>query len=126
MLTVKHMEVTGAEVVYSAVKAGYQPRTKSEDGHSAAYVFIEDPKGERVALGNWGTFYIVNEVGKTVAKYELGGWSPERDPEIGKVYPPIAETDRGGLSPGRQGVNQMSQMSLRTGADGSLTATRVG
>lgn len=84
MLTVKHLEVSGAEVVYSAEKVGFQPRSGPDgkpadpreggSGYSAAYVFIEDAKGERTPLGNWGTFYVVNVAGKTVAKYELGGW----------------------------------------------------
>lgn len=135
MLTVKHMEVTGAEVVYSAEKAGFQPRTgpdgKPADpreggtGYSAAYVFIEDAKGERTPIGHWGTFYVVNEAGKTVAKYELGGWitgpGTQTDrPETGNVYPPISTSGGTGTS------GPLVGMSLRHGSDGSVTATRVG
>jgi hypothetical protein len=86
MLTVKHMEITGHENIYPAVRVSYQPRQRA-DGSAydaqdpnassddiAACVFIDTPKGDTVCLGSWGAFYVMNDAGKTVAKYDLGGW----------------------------------------------------
>lgn len=87
MLTVKHIEVSGHESLYPATRVSYKPRMRSdgtpadkgEDGggseYSAACVFIDTPKGDTVPLGSWGAFYVMNETGKTVAKYDLGGWT---------------------------------------------------
>jgi hypothetical protein len=75
MLTVKHMEVTGHENIYPAARVSYQPRQAvGEPNILAPCVFIDTPKGDTIPLGSWGTFYVMNEAGKTVAKYDLGGW----------------------------------------------------
>jgi len=80
MLTVKHMEVSGHENIYPAARVSYQPRhqrkaeTMGEPDTVAACVFIDTPKGDTIPLGSFGTFYVMNEAGKTVAKYDLGGW----------------------------------------------------
>ena len=86
MLTIKHIEVTGHENLYPATRVSYQPRHRPDgrvcserEGASddiAACVFIDTPKGDTVPLGSWGAFYVMNEAGKTVAKYDLGGWPP--------------------------------------------------
>ncbi|CAN1724422.1 protein of unknown function [Hyphomicrobium sp. 1Nfss2.1] len=84
MLTVKHIEVTGHETIYDATRVAYQPRMRA-DGEAysfgntaessddiAACVFIDNPKGDTIPLGSFGTFYVMNEAGKTVATYRLG------------------------------------------------------
>jgi hypothetical protein len=107
MLTVKHIEVTGHENLYPATRVSYQPRTKHDAAsdtageYSAACVFIDTPKGDTVPLGSWGAFYIMNDAGKTVAKYDLGGWDT----------PPKNVTISGGTW---------------TGASPTVTATRIG
>lgn len=83
MLTVKHIEVTGHENIHPATRVSYQPRMErgravepGVDGSevSAHCVFIDTPKGDTIALGSFGSVYVMNDAGKTVAKYELGGW----------------------------------------------------
>ena len=76
MLTVKHIEVTGQEVLYPATRVSYHPRAEDEGSLTgcAAHVSIETHKGDIAVLGHWGAFYIMNDAGKTVAKYDLGGW----------------------------------------------------
>lgn len=85
MFTVKHVETTGHETIYPATRVAFQPR-KRPDGRTcdpredasddiAACVFIDNPKGDTVPLGSFGVFYVMNEAGRTVAKYDLGGWA---------------------------------------------------
>ena len=83
MLTVKCIRVTGHEDVYPATRASYQPSL--EDGKplppncastkaTAPCVFIDTPKGDTFMAADAGSVYVMNDAGKTVAKYELGGW----------------------------------------------------
>lgn len=75
MLTVKHIEPSGHESIHPAVRVSFQPRAQLEDKSWAAQcVFIDTPKMETIALGSWGAIYVMNDAGKTVAKYDLGGW----------------------------------------------------
>lgn len=80
MLTVKHIDpATNSEKIHAACSVEYKPRHRSECQTatevmwSAATVFIENAKGEKTPLGNWGKFYVMNDIGKTVATYDLGG-----------------------------------------------------
>lgn len=92
MLTVKHVEVTGHQNLYPATRVSFQPRMlngQEVDDHvagkgvSAPNVFIDTPKGDTLCLGSWGAFYIMNETGKTVQKWDLGGWfTPEMAGQI--------------------------------------------
>jgi hypothetical protein len=46
---------------------------KAEPNGLAAHVWIDCPG--RPTFGRaWGSFYVMNDMGKTVAKYDLGGW----------------------------------------------------
>ena len=78
MLTVKHIDpVSKNEKLHPAISVTYQQRTKRDDGlYSAAGVLIENIKGEEVHIGHWGKFYVMNDAGKTVASYDLGGEMP--------------------------------------------------
>lgn len=107
MLTVKHIEVTGEEVLYPAMKVTYKPAYQSDLGltGTAACVFIENLKGEQVALGSWGRFFVMNDIGKTVAKYDLGGWNE------------TTTQAEGSLATG--------QFRITRSPDGAMTATTV-
>lgn len=78
MLTVKHIDpVSKNEKIHFAASVTYQHRKKNPDGtYTAAGVLIENSKGEEVHIGHWGKFYVMNEAGKTVANYDLGGDLP--------------------------------------------------
>ena len=79
MLTVKHIDpVSKNEKIHFAASVTYQHRTKNPDGlYTAAGVLIENSRGEEVHIGHWGKFYVMNEAGKTVASYDLGGEIPD-------------------------------------------------
>lgn len=82
MITVKHIDRHGAERVFAAIrveyqahKLGYEP--PCEDGFSRSTgraVFVFSPPYDSEYVYD-GSVYIMNEAGKTVAKYDLGGWA---------------------------------------------------
>ena len=80
MLTLKHV-FDGSEKIYAADVVIYTPRHATGAGEAAADVSIDTPKGERRAIGAFGRFFVMNEVGKTVAKYDLGG-----DPSVKTAF----------------------------------------
>lgn len=76
MLTVKHIMPSGDEAIYPARevrKSPAQPGTIAVNGDAEA-MWIDPPSGETKCLGSWGSFYVMNAEGKTVAKYDFGGW----------------------------------------------------
>lgn len=86
MLTVKHIEDTGHENIYPAARVSYQPRQVLESVNVgpntlAPCVFIDTPKGDTVPLGSFGVFYVMNEAGKTIAKYDMGAKPPLDEPK---------------------------------------------
>ncbi|MFA5952298.1 MAG: hypothetical protein WC807_18675 [Hyphomicrobium sp.] len=99
MLTVKHIEVTGHETIYAATRVSYQPRRRADgrpydalDASAASddiapCIFIDTPKGDTVGLGGFGMFYVMNDAGKTVAKYDLGGWCSPAAGVVGGAEP---------------------------------------
>ncbi len=84
MFTVKHVQPKGHVELYQAVRVSYQPRFRPDgavadpNGESsddiAECIFIETPKGETRNLGSWGAFYVMNDAGKTIDKWDFGGW----------------------------------------------------
>lgn len=102
MLTVKHIAPSGHETIWPAIRVSYQPalpgRTHTDFG-SDPTIFIDRP-GERglvdtIDVGANGMWYVMNEQGKTVARYEL---------EAGVAATPKATTrtfDIGGSGSGR-------------------------
>ena len=88
MLTVKHIETTGHETIWPAIRVTFQPKMNFQckpipegcdaAGDRAPVIWI-DRMGERglvdtINIGSTGSFYVMNEHGKTIAKYDLGGW----------------------------------------------------
>lgn len=76
MLTVKHIMPGGDEVICSAREVRRSPSVgdPNEIKGAAESLWIDSPTGETRCLGSWGSFYVMNEEGKTVAKYDFGGW----------------------------------------------------
>lgn len=73
MLTVKHVKPDGCEEIHPAVRVHTIPRgvTVGDRG----LVSVENDRGEIKHLGSddSGIFYVMNELGRTIAKYDLGG-----------------------------------------------------
>jgi|SRR5215216_1443492 len=72
MFTIKHVKTDGCEEIH----AGYLPSFVSKDSlegreRGNAVVHFNDEKGSEQTL-RWGKVYIVNDIGKTVASYDLG------------------------------------------------------
>lgn len=76
MLTVNHTGIDHVQSIYSIVKAEYNPLDGScREGHEACNgrVFVEIEDGTIIPLYE-GSVFVMNAEGKTVAKYDLGGW----------------------------------------------------
>lgn len=71
MLTVKHIMVGGKESVRTVTKVDYYPQGAPGNGYDSPVVFTEAPDG--TATYEFGRIYVMNENGKTVASYHLGG-----------------------------------------------------
>lgn len=73
LFTVKHITLSDQEFLYQTANINFEPRglTDGTDcGPSAPRVVLTD-NGERLFLGG-GTVFVMNENGKTVARYDLG------------------------------------------------------
>lgn len=73
MLTVKNIGPAGHENIWPAIRVSYQPPAPTS--FDSATIFI-DRMGERgmvdtIDIGAPGIWYVMNEQGKTIAKYEL-------------------------------------------------------
>ena len=80
MFTIKHILPSGEELLYESDIANHVPLSVSGRPPS---LWIEPASsgGSRFELIT-GMVYVVNGNGKTVAKYDLGGWpGPEQAPE---------------------------------------------
>ena len=78
MLTVKHISPSGDEVICLAREVRKSPKVSPTGTGSlgaAGSLWIDEPDGSTRCLGSWGTFYVMNEQGSTVAKYDFGGWA---------------------------------------------------
>lgn len=72
MLTVKHVLVSGEEFVYPTSVANFVPIKANTIDCRPPSLWIE-PFGTRFELIT-GMAYVMNDQGRTVAKYDLGGW----------------------------------------------------
>ncbi|MGE5510351.1 MAG: hypothetical protein ACM31O_03755 [Bacteroidota bacterium] len=71
MLTVKHIDADGLEHVYEAERVSFHPRKTTDNAHLE--IVTPSPAFGRLTLReSAGTFYVMNEAGKTIAKYTLG------------------------------------------------------
>jgi hypothetical protein len=75
MFAVKHIQLSGHEEIYLAAKVSFKPES---GGHNTAgithvppCVFLDfDPN--RIMRIEGGTVFVMNDIGKTVARYDLG------------------------------------------------------
>lgn len=85
MFSVRHIQPTGEECLYLAKQVRYTPanfqHSPDSVGGTAEHVWLDFPDGGTQAFA-WGEFFVMNETGKTVARYDLGGW-PEQNPRTG-------------------------------------------
>ena len=70
MLTVKLVEPKGYESIHEVKKVW---SNQSEIDSTAQTVFVETDTGEVMEFGPYGTVYVMNDGGQTIAKYWLGG-----------------------------------------------------
>lgn len=71
MLTVKHIRLSGAEDLYPSPTVRYSPgEDKQTHGHPAT-VWITKADGFELPLTG-GTIFVMNDFGKTVARYDIG------------------------------------------------------
>jgi hypothetical protein len=73
MLTVKHIAVSGEEMIYPTPRVNFVPSTAKEAASNGDSLWIYDETGRAHELYG-GTVYVMNENGKTVSRYDLGGW----------------------------------------------------
>lgn len=72
MLTVKHIGLSGEEMLYTTPVVNYVPGTDKSPIGDPATVWIEpDKSGARYPLTG-GTVFVMNEAGRTVARYDIG------------------------------------------------------
>lgn len=67
MFTIKHIELSGTETLYQAAKPVFHPKDNSL---RAAIEF--DVANNEVARLEGGTVFVMNDGGKTIARYDLG------------------------------------------------------
>lgn len=87
MLTVKHIGLHGSESLYQAYEVSFEPhpdaaktltRSPIEADHAGGTVTLTKPPMNQGELGRYmlglveGTVFVMNETGKTVARYDLG------------------------------------------------------
>ncbi|MGJ4953051.1 hypothetical protein [Bradyrhizobium sp. HKCCYLS20291] len=70
MLTVKQRTSSGCENIIETRSVSYQPSSVI-DGVRARTVYIRSEDGAMVPNRD-GVFYVMNEAGNTIAKYDLG------------------------------------------------------
>lgn len=68
MFTIKHVHIHG-ETLFTGREPQFHANMDSAEGKTVSY---ENEHGVRIYITG-GTVYVMNEIGKTVAKYELGG-----------------------------------------------------
>lgn len=84
MLTAKHVDVFGEEKIFSVTSVEYKAAEeisphKARAGFNPSlgrcrFLFTSKISGEIDRYFYEGSVYVMNESGKTVATYDLGGW----------------------------------------------------
>lgn len=72
MLTVKHIHASGNESIHVAREVRYDCGSAPDSITDAPALWLDTPSGDTQCLGSFGTFFVMNEGGKTVARYNLG------------------------------------------------------
>lgn len=75
MFTIKHITLSGTEIIYSGEHIRFEPEglcvSTNPNSSSPAMVSFFHAKGHQVEIGG-GTVFVMNDAGKTVARYDLG------------------------------------------------------
>lgn len=73
MFTIKHLTSTGAESLYPAIEVSYMPAFADQIARGGARdtVWYTDPRTREIKSIEFGTVYVTNETGATVATYRL-------------------------------------------------------
>ena len=73
MLTVKHVHASGNESIHVAREVRFDRGAAPDSITDAPTLWIDTPTGDTQALGSFGTFFVMNDAGRTIARYNLGG-----------------------------------------------------
>lgn len=90
MFTIKHITLSDTETLYQAAKPVYEPKESSCGNVGRGQANITFVEGNETVLLTGGTAFVMNEQGKTVARYDLGASN----------VPLGASGPRGGVSTG--------------------------
>ena len=75
MMTIKHCDPTGEEFVYPTTYVNYIPASLKACAPSSASIWRYDEEGRAFEIAT-GSVYVMNEHGRTVARYTLGSNDP--------------------------------------------------
>ena len=70
MFSVKYIRISGHEEIYPALRVSYHPKD-TDPQELPACVFMDKPDGSTQQLLD-GTIFVMNDMGKTVSRYDLG------------------------------------------------------
>ena len=70
MMTVKHITLSGEETVFQTTSARFTPVKQGHEDAAPPTVWFEADGVERPLTG--GTVFVMNDHGKTVARYDIG------------------------------------------------------
>jgi hypothetical protein len=79
MLSVRHIQLSGHEDIYLTPRVSFQPEMDNPSQNNAVptvsktptTIWIDCPGGATKAL-NGGTIFVMNDAGKTIARYDIG------------------------------------------------------
>lgn len=71
MMTVKHITLSGAETLFQTKQARFTPAKQGESDVAPPTVWFEAENGAELPLTG-GTVFVMNDSGKTVARYDIG------------------------------------------------------
>lgn len=74
MFSIRHIQLSGHEDIYLASRVSFQPEVTHEQKGglpSSPTIFIDRPDGSTMPI-NGGTIFVMNDNGKTVARYDIG------------------------------------------------------
>lgn len=69
MLTVKQIHLSGLETIRLAKQVEYEPNGRVTPGQREVWVTLPNGDGEVLA---GGTVFVMNDLGKTVTRYDMG------------------------------------------------------
>lgn len=72
MMSVKHISLSGHEQIHSAESLHFTPALESADGTTGSAAVLRLNRGEASTELRGGTAFVMNEQGRTIARYDLG------------------------------------------------------